>query len=355
MLEELAPTTGKSQSDLGHAKLNLQLRLVKRPAGLFKQDDFELINTPVPELEEGKVLVRNLYLSLDPTYLVWARMESYRAIAPLGHVMWGLTVGVVEKSRHPKYREGDLVHTFSGWQKYSITDDSGWGLYHIPNHPRIPLEAFFALYGHVGSAAYYGLREIGKPQAGETVVISAAGGAVGSLVGQIAKIKGCRVVGIAGGAEKCRWITQELGFDAAIDYKSENVPEKLKQHCPNGIDVVFENVGGEILEAALDVINIKARIVLCGLISQYAADKPAPGPRNFANIGIQRARAEGILASDYPMEDCMKDISQWVLEGKIKYRVDVVDGLEQAPLAINRLFDGSHRGKLVVRVRDASE
>jgi len=331
-------------------KINQQWRLIKRPEGLFKQTDFEMIETPVPELSEGKVLVRNMFLSLDPTYLIWARMESYRAIAPIGQVMWGLTVGVVEESRHPKFQKGDFVHTFSGWQTYSIVDDSGWGLYHIPHHSDIPLAAFFALYGHVGGAAYYGLREIGQPKAGETLVVSAAAGAVGSLVGQIAKIKGCRVVGIAGGAEKCHWITQELGFDAAIDYKSENVSEKLKQYCPNGIDIIFENVGGEMLEAALDLINVKARIVLCGLISQYTADKPAPGPRNFVNIGLQRARAEGVLASDYAMDDCMRDISQWLLEGKIKYRVDIVEGLEHAPLAVNRLFDGSHKGKLVARI-----
>lgn len=330
--------------------LNRQWRLVKRPNGLFKPTDFEMTEEPLPELGEGKVLVRNLFLSLDPTYLVWARMESYRAIFPVGQVMWGLTLGVVEESRHPKFRQGDLVHTFSGWQTYSIADDSGWGLYHVELHPDIPPEAFFAIHGHVGGAAYYGLRDIGKPQAGETLVVSAAAGAVGTLVGQIAKMKGCRVVGIAGGPAKCRRIVQELGFDAAIDYKSENISEMLKRHCPNGIDIVFENVGGEMLEAALDLINVKARVVLCGLISQYAADKPSPGPRNFVNIGLQRARAEGVLSTDYAMGDCVRDISQWVLDGRIKYRVDVVEGLEQAPLHVNRLFDGSHDGKLVVRV-----
>jgi NADPH-dependent curcumin reductase CurA len=213
------------------------------------------------------------------------------------------------------------------------------------------LTAYFGLFGHIGLSAYFGLLDVGKPRAGETLVVSAAAGAVGSLVGQIGKIKGCRVVGIAGGEEKCRWITDELGFDAAIDYKSENVLESLKKHCPGGIDVHFENVGGEILDAVLSQINLGARIVLCGLISQYNATEPVPGPYNFANILVRRARVEGFIVMDYMnrAQEAMAELGKWLAEGKIKYRVDVVEGIENAPRAINKLFDGSNKGKLIVK------
>jgi len=198
------------------------------------------------------------------------------------------------------------------------------------------------------------LLDITKPKAGETLVVSAAAGAVGSLVGQIGKIVGCRVVGIAGGEEKCRWLTEELGFDGAIDYKSEPVLESLKRHCPKGIDIYFENVGGEILDAVLSLINIKARISLCGLISQYNATKPAPGPYNLVQLVIKRARMEGFIVMDYldRAEEAMTALGQWFREGKIKYRVDVVDGLEHTPRALNKLFDGSNKGKLIVKVSE---
>jgi hypothetical protein len=200
--------------------------------------------------------------------------------------------------------------------------------------------------------AYFGLLDIGQPQTGETLVVSAAAGAVGSLVGQIGKIKGCRVVGIAGSDEKCRWITDELGFDAAINYKSEPILESLQQHCPDGIDIDFENVGGEILDAVLSLINQRARIVVCGLISQYNAVERVPGPYNFANILIKRARVEGFIVLDYlhRTPEAIADLSRWFAEGQIRYRVDVVDGLANAPRALNRLFDGSNVGKLILKL-----
>jgi NADPH-dependent curcumin reductase CurA len=241
------------------------------------------------------------------------------------------------------------VQGLLGWQDYAISD--GNGLTPLPHNESIPLTAYFGLFGHIGLSAYFGLLDIGKPKAGETLVVSAAAGAVGSLVGQIGKIKGCRVVGIAGGEEKCRWITEELGFDAAIDYKSEPVLESLKRRCPEGIDVHFENVGGEILDAALSQINIRARIVLCGLISQYNATEPVPGPYNFANILVKRARVEGFIVIDYMnrAQEAVAELAKWLAEGKIKYRVDVVEGIEKAPHALNMLFDGSNKGKLIVK------
>jgi NADPH-dependent curcumin reductase CurA len=208
------------------------------------------------------------------------------------------------------------------------------------------------LFSHIGLTAYFGLLDVGKPKAGETLVVSGAAGATGSLVGQIGKIVGCRVVGIAGSDDKCRWLTDELGFDAAINYKTEDVQASLKKHCPAGIDVYFENVGGKILDAVLTLINLKARIALCGLISTYNATEPVPGPYNFAAILGRRARIEGFIVLDYMdrAAECFADLGKWLMEGKLKYRVDEVEGLKNAPTAINKLFAGTNTGKLVVKI-----
>lgn len=333
------------------AKINRQWRLAARPSGQIKKSDFEWVEQPVPPLNEGEVLVRNILLSLDPTNRIWMQAtDSYLPAVPIGDVMRGGTIGVVEQSRNKNFKEGTHVQGLLGWQDYAVTD--GAGLTVLPTDPAIPLTAFFGLFGHIGLTAYFGLLDVGRPVAGETLVVSAAAGATGSLVGQIGKIKGCRVVGIAGSDEKCRWLTDELGFDAAINYKSENVLEALKRHCPAGIDVYFDNVGGEILDAALSLINMKARVVLCGLISQYNAVEPVPGPYNFVNILVKRARIEGFIVIDYMSRaaEAMADLGRWLAEGKLKYRVDVVEGLERAPEALGKLFEGSNTGKLVVRV-----
>jgi NADPH-dependent curcumin reductase CurA len=332
-------------------KLNRQWRLAARPVGLIKESDFEWTQEPVPAPGEGELIVHNLYLSLDPTYRGWMNeTATYLRPVAIGEVMRGITIGVVERSRHAQFPEGTLVQGTLGWQDYALTN--GTGLTVLPNNPSIPLTAHLGLFGIIGPTAYFGLLDIGKPQAGETLVVSAAAGAVGSLVGQIGKIRGCRVVGIAGSEEKCRWIKDELGFDAALNYKTEPVRASLKQHCPDGIDIHFENVGGEILDAALSWINLRARIVLCGLISQYNATKPVPGPYYFANILVKRARVEGFIVLDYMhrAQEAIRDLSQWYAEGRLRYRVDVVEGLENAPRAINKLFDGSNMGKLVVKV-----
>lgn len=332
------------------SKTNHQWRLAARPEGLIKESDFTWTEETVPEIQDGQLLVHNLYLSLDPTMRMWATRDTYLPAVKIGEVMRGTTIGVVEESRNPKFKVGDHVSGLLGWQKYAVTD--GKGINVLPNLPGVPLTAHFGLFGHIGMTAYFGLLEIGKPQPGDTLVVSAAAGAVGSLVGQIGKIKGCRVVGIAGADDKCKWIVDELGFDAAINYKTENVYEALKKQCPNGIDIDFENVGGEIMDAVLAQINLRARIVLCGLISGYNATQPVPGPYNFANILVQRARVEGFIVLDYAPRamECMTELGQWLKEGKIKYRIDEVDGLKSAPMALNKLFEGTNIGKLVVRI-----
>ena len=331
-------------------RINHQWRLAARPEGLIKESDFTWTESAVPELQDGQFLVRNLYLSLDPTMRGWASRDTYLPAVPIGDVMRGGTIGVIEESRNANFKVDDHVSGLLGWQEYAITD--GKGVNALPNLPGIPLTAHFGLFGHIGMTAYFGLLDIGQPKPGETLVVSAAAGAVGSLVGQIGKIKGCRVVGIAGADDKCKWLVDELGFDAAINYKTENVAAALKKHCPNGIDIDFENVGGEIMDAVLAQINFRARIALCGLISSYNATEPVPGPYNFANILVQRARVEGFIVMDYAPRamECMTEMGKWLMEGKIKYRIDEVDGLKHAPLALNKLFEGTNIGKLVVKI-----
>jgi NADPH-dependent curcumin reductase len=332
-------------------RMNRQWRLAARPVGNFKEGDFKWVEAPVPALKDGELLIHNQYLSLDPTNRGWANeVDTYLPAVKLGDVMRGGAIGVVEESRNPNFKAGDNVSGLLGWQEYAVT--GGVGLTKLPDNQAIPLTAYMGLFGHIGLTAYYGLLDVGQPKAGETLVVSAAAGAVGSLVGQIGKIGGCRVVGIAGSDEKCRWLIDDLRFDSAINYKRETVLEALKRECPNGIDIDFENVGGKTLDAVLALINIGARISLCGLISQYNATGPVPGPSNLAMLIVKRARMQGFLVSDYTdrAEEAMTQLGRWLIEGKIKYRVDVVEGLEHAPLAVNKLFDGSNQGKLVVKI-----
>jgi NADPH-dependent curcumin reductase CurA len=331
-------------------RTNRQWRIAARPEGAIRGSDFAWREEPVPALAEGQVLVRNVYLSLDPTNRVWMNeADSYLPAIAIGDVMRGGAIGVVEESRHPQFAAGDLAQGLIGWQDYLVSDGAGLGK--LPRGLPLPLTAHFGLLGHIGLTAYFGLLDIAKPRAGETLVVSTAAGAVGSLVGQIGKIKGCRVVGLTGSDEKCRWI-REIGYDAAINYKQENVLESLKEHCPEGIDIYFDNVGGETLDAALALINLRGRISVCGSISRYNDSEPAPGPSNLSMLVMRRARMEGFLCSDY-MNRAMEmatDMIGWHMAGKMQYRVDVVDGLEHAPQAVNKLFDGSNLGKLVVKV-----
>jgi NADPH-dependent curcumin reductase len=332
-------------------KTNQQWLIAARPRGDVKESDFRWNQAQVADPGDGQVLVRTVYISLDPTNRIWMNeAESYLPSIALGSVMRGGGIGVVEESKHPGFAKGDIVQGLLGWQQYSLSDGAGLGK--LPKGLPVSLTAFFGLLGHIGLTAYFGLLDITQPKEGETLVISTAAGAVGSLVGQIGKIKGCRVVGLTGTDEKCRWIKDELGFDAAINYKTENVYESLKRHCPKGIDIYFDNVGGAILEAALNLINLKARISVCGMISQYNADRPVPGPSNLANLIMKRARMEGFLCTDYMprAEEAFMQMIGWMMQGKLKYRVDLVQGLENAPRALHKLFDGSNAGKLIVQV-----
>ena len=330
---------------------NGQWRLAAHPKGLVQPGDFRWMEEAVREPGQGETLVRVEYLSLDPTHRIWASgQQSYVAPVAIGEVMRGGAVGVVEASRHPGFPVGARVRGLLGWQQYALSD--GRNLTLLPDDPALPPTAHLGLLGHIGQTAYFGLLEIGRPQAGETLVVSAAAGAVGSLVGQIGKLHGCHVIGIAGSDEKCRWIAEELGFDGAINYRTQDVGAKLNQLCPHGIDVGFENVGGAILDAILARINLRARIVVCGLIAQYNAAGAVPGPYNFQQILMQRARVEGFIVSDFAARapEANSALRRWYEEGKLKYRVDVVEGLRNAPAALNRLFDGSNAGKLIVKV-----
>ena len=332
-------------------KTNRQWRLAARPVGLIKETDFTWGEEAVPELSDGQILVQNKYISLDPTNRIWVTdVPSYLPPVGIGEVMRAGAIGEIVESKNPNFAVGTHVQGLLGWQDYCVSD--GKGLSPLPPNPAIPLTAYMGLFGMIGMTAYFGLLDIGQPKEGETLVVSAAAGAVGSLVGQIGKIKGCRVVGIAGSDDKCVWIVNELGFDAAINYKTENVRESLKKHCPNGIDVNFENVGGKILDDVLSLMNIKGRIALCGLISGYNSETPVPGPYNFARILIQRLRCEGFIVLDYydRAKECMEALGQWLLEGKLKYKIDEVDGLDNALQALNKLFAGENVGKLVVKI-----
>ncbi len=333
--------------------INRQWRLASRPQGLIKASDFQWHEETIPVPGEGELLVRIIYLSLDPAIRGWVRdVKSYMPPVGIGEIMRGITIGVVAQSNHPKFDVGDLVQGMQGWQAYALSD--GTGLTRLPREGVSDITAYLGLFSLVGPTAYFGLLDVGKPQSGETLVVSAAAGAVGSIVGQIGKLKGCRVVGVAGSEEKCRWITETLGFDAAINYKTESVSERLKFFCPKGIDIYFDNVGGSTLDSVLTLINVNARIVVCGLISQYNAEEPVPGPYQFRNILTQRARVEGFVVLDYMdrVLEAINDLGKWYAQGKIQYRVHVVEGLEKAPQAMNMLFNGTNKGKLIVKVSE---
>ncbi len=336
-----------------HATSNQLWRLAKRPVGLIKESDFEFHEDAIPALTENQVLVRTIYLSLDPAIRGWLMdRKSYIPPVAIGEVMRGITIGEVAESRHADFKTGDIVQGLLGWQSWAVTDGSA--LTRLPAEAVPDLKAFPGVLSMVGPTAYFGLLDVGKPQNGDTLVVSAAAGAVGSIVGQIGKIKGCRVVGIAGSDEKCRWITETLGFDAAINYKNEDVSEQLSKHCPDGIDIYFENVGGLILDQVLTQVNVHGRIVVCGLISQYNATEPVPGPYNFDLVLTQRIRVQGFVILDYldRVTEAVEELGKWLAQGNIQYRVHVVEGLEKAPQAVNMLFEGTNRGKLIIQVAE---
>jgi NADPH-dependent curcumin reductase CurA len=335
------------------AEINHAFRLKARPQGMPKRSDFDYVDEPVPEPADGEVLVQVLYLSLDPAMRGWMNdARSYIPPVGIGEVMRAGGVGRVVKSKHSRFAEGDHVSGMTGIQEWAVAPGD---MLTKVDTSLAPLPTYLGALGMPGLTAYFGLLDIGKPQPGETVVVSAAAGAVGSVVGQIARIKGCRAVGIAGGEEKCRYLTEELGFDAAIDYKTGDVPGGLKQHCPQGVDVYFDNVGGEILDAVLARLHRGARIPLCGAISQYNNTGPNEGPKNYMMLLVARALMKGFLVFDYMdrYPDALREMGAWIESGKLKPREEIVDGLETFPDTLLKLFRGENTGKLVLKVAGA--
>jgi NADPH-dependent curcumin reductase len=331
--------------------LNRQIVLKSRPQGMPTVGNFASVEAPLPSPAAGQVLRQTIYLSLDP--YMRGRMSAARSYAKpveVGEVMVGGTVSRVIASGNPDFGEGDYVLGYDGWQQYGLSD--GRELHKL-NPAQAPISYALGVLGMPGMTAYVALLDVGCPKPGETVVVSAAAGAVGSVAGQIARIQGCRAVGLAGSDDKCAYVTQELGFDACINYKTQNLDEALAGTCPNGIDVYFDNVAGDILAAVLRQINIGARIPLVGLISQYNATTPPAGP-NLGFLLTRRALIQGFLVGDHNnrLPDFQADVSGWLAEGKLKYREDIVDGLENAPSAFLGLFEGRNFGKLLVRVSD---
>jgi NADPH-dependent curcumin reductase len=328
------------------------IRLKSRPVGLPTDDNWELTSDEVGRPADGEVLVEVQYVSLDPAMRGWiSEAASYRKPVDIGAVMDAIAVGRVVASGDESLREGDHVQGLFGVQEYAVVPAKG--LQKID--PDVaPLPKWLGVLGMPGMTAYFGLMEIGKPQQGQTVVVSGAAGAVGSLVGQIAKLQGARAVGIAGGPEKCRYLTEELGFDAAIDYKNQDVPAALREACPDRIDVYFDNVGGEILDAALAQLAFHARVVICGAISQYNATGGMRGPSNYMSLLVNHASMTGFLVFHYASRyaEAARQMGEWVATGKLKAREDVEHGIERFPEVFLKLFEGTNDGKLVLALRD---
>ncbi|HSB10667.1 MAG TPA: NADP-dependent oxidoreductase [Blastocatellia bacterium] len=334
--------------------MNKQILLAARPVGFPKDSDFDLVEVPVPIPADGQFIVRSIYVSVDP--YMRGRMndvKSYAAPVAIGGLMGGGAVGRVLESKNANFKEGDVVEGLFGWQQYALSD--GQGVRKI-DPDLAPISTSLGILGMPGLTAYFGLLEIGKPQLGETVVVSGAAGAVGSIVGQIAKIKGCRAVGIAGADDKVSYLTDELGLDAAFNYKTvDDYYAKLKELCPSGIDVYFDNVGGTITDAVFRLINARARISICGQISQYNLEKPETGPRLILqSLLVKQARAEGFLVFQfmdrYP--EGLMQIAQWLREGRLKYAEDIEQGIENTPRAFMSMLKGRNTGKQLVKVAD---
>lgn len=327
--------------------VNHQIVLAQRPSGPLGPECFAKAESAVPQPGDGEVLVRVDYLSIDPTIRMWMAMDTYLPAIELGAPIRSAGLGTVIESNNDDIPAGTMLFGTPGWQEYAVMG---------PRDQAVPEgvdpTAALSVFGITGLTAYYGLLEIGQPKEGETVVISGAAGATGSVAGQIAKLQGCRVVGIAGSEEKCRWLTEELGFDAAINYRTENVGKALAQACPNGIDVYFDNVGGDILEAVITNLALRGRIVMCGAISQYNEATPEPGPRNLSALISKRGRMEGFIILDFLPRagEAIAKLATWVMGGELAFKVDVMEGLDSAPAALEKLFAGANTGKMLVRL-----
>ncbi|MCA6124595.1 NADP-dependent oxidoreductase [Bradyrhizobium sp. WSM 1704] len=329
--------------------VNRQILLVEKPTGKLGPEHFRLVSGAIPEPKDGEVLVRTRYISLDAANRAWMHGATYRAAVEANTVMAGGSIAEVVESKAPGLKQGDLVFGDTGWQDYAALPAK-----HLSKMPRLePMTHLLSVFGIAGLTAYFGLLDVGKPKQGETVVVSAAAGSVGSIVGQIAKIKGCHVVGIAGGKDKCHWLTSELGFDAAVDYKDGATYKALRAAAPDGIDVYFDNVGGDILEACLSQMNNRGRIACCGAISQYDGVPSAHGPRGVPGlIVVKRLVMQGFIVMDYmdQRDAALAELQSWVGAGKLKVQEDVIDGLANTPQALIGLLAGENRGKRMVKV-----
>ncbi|QNM86398.1 NADP-dependent oxidoreductase [Polaribacter pectinis] len=330
---------------------NKQIIFKKRPQGTPDSDTWQLENNPVPALEEGEILIEQHYISLDPAMRGWMNdTKSYIPPIAIDAVMRSGSIGkVIQNNGNPKFEIGDCVTSWGGVQQYAITNGDGW--YKV-DEKLAPMPMYLGTLGMPGMTAYFGIKEVGKIKEGDIVLVSGAAGAVGSIVGQIAKIKGCTVIGIAGGKEKCDYIKNELGFDDAIDYKSENIYSALKKKCPKGVDVYFDNVGGVILDAALSKLRMHARVVICGAISQYNKKAKIDGPSNYLSLLVTRSTMQGMVVMDYTKDfaTAAKQMGEWLQQGKLKSREDVYEGIENFQETYNRLFSGDKNGKLVLKV-----
>jgi NADPH-dependent curcumin reductase CurA len=334
------------------AERNRRLVLAQRPTGQVDESTVRLEEVDVPEPGDGQALVRTRYISIDPTIRTWMDdVPGYLPPIGIDEVIRAAGVGEVVASNNAQYQVGNLVFGMSGWQDYVIADDAAAVMRPLP--PGIDPTAALSVFGTTGMTAYFGLLEVGGLKEGDNVVVSGAAGATGSTVGQIARIKGAgRVVGIAGTDEKCRWLVDELGFDDAINYRSDDVSRRLREACPDGIDLYFDNVGGELLDICLARLALRGRVVLCGAIASYNARQDAGGPKNYTNLIPKRGRMEGFIILDYipRWPEAQAEMGGWVAEGKVKFAVHLVDGLENAPDALNLLFTGGNTGKVIVRV-----
>ncbi len=337
--------------------VNRQILLRNRPVGVPSASDFVMAEAPVGVPRAGEVLLKNLYLSIDPAIRGWmSDAKSYLPPIELGAPVRSGTLSQIVSSNSKGWPEGQIVQALAAWESYSVVPaDNLHGK--VRAIDGIPLPSMLSVLGGNGLTAYFGLLEIGQPNEGETVLVSAAAGGVGSIVGQIARIRGCRVVGLTGSDAKCAWLTGQLGYDAALNYKKPDLRAALKDTCPDGVDVFFDSVGGEILDTALTRLNRRARIVLCGAISQINATEPLRGPSNYLQLLARSARMEGFTTLDFARryDDARADLARWIAEGKLHYRDEIVEGLDQAPSHLLRLFNGDHRGKLMVKLADPED
>lgn len=332
---------------------NRQWLLAERPDGPLTANTFRQATEPLPSVADKQVLCKVLYLSFEPAMRGWLRDErSYLPPVQIGEVMRAVGVAQIVASADPDWPVGSLITGMTGWQEYCLipADKTGWRLLPEGTPPSWPL----SVMGGTSMTAYFGLLDVGQPKVGETVLVSAAAGATGSMVCQIAKLKGCRVVGIAGGEEKCRWLREEVGVDAAVDYQAGDLPTMLADACPEGVDIFFDNVGGDTLEAAIEQMNDFGRIVACGAIAVYNDSKPTPGPRNMTHIITRRLRMQGFIMLDYldRVDDCMAELTEWLMAGKLKFREDIQEGFDNIPDTLQRLFRSENKGKQLLKIAD---